>query len=774
MKTKCPILIVDDDPRLRESLSDILKAKGYKPRAAATGKEAIDRVREEGPGLALIDLKLEDVSGLEVLREIKECSPDTECIMLTGFSSKASAIEAVNLGAYGYMQKPYDVEQLLLIVQRAIEKRAAEDALRVSEERYRTIFDQAADSIVLIDTETDNLVEFNERTHESLGYTRKEFEKLRISDVEVVESPEEVSKHMEKIIKVGTDRFETKHRTKSGEIRDIQVSSRAVSVQGKVFIQGIWRDITELRRSEDALIHANAQMEELLTASPTVIYRCKAEGNYPATFVGKNIKRLLGYEAQEFTDDPQFWADHIHPEDAPRVFAELSDFLGKGHHAHEYRLLHQDGTYRWMHDELRSMRDADGTPRDIIGNWLDITGRKQAEEEKNKLETQLRQAQKMEAIGTLAGGIAHDFNNILSAVIGYTELAMDDAPQGTSLRNNLQEVLKAGSRASDLVKQILAFSRQDEQELLPVRVKLIAKEALKLLRASLPSTIEIRQNLQSDGLVLADPTHIHQILMNLCTNAGHAMREKGGILEVSLTNGEWGMGNSCFESDQEQHAVAHLGLRPGPYVKLTVSDSGHGMAPEELERIFDPFFTTKGIGEGTGLGLAVVHGIVKNHGGKIRVYSEPGKGAAFHVYFPVIKGKATPEREIEGPLPTGNEHVLFIDDENTVADLGRQMLVPLGYEVTIRTSSVEALELFKARSDDFDIVVTDMTMPNMTGEALSREIMRIRPDIPVILCTGFSERITEESARAMGIRAFIMKPFVRNQLCLAIRGVLDE
>jgi signal transduction histidine kinase/CheY-like chemotaxis protein len=390
---------------------------------------------------------------------------------------------------------------------------------------------------------------------------------------------------------------------------------------------------------------------------------------------------------------------------------------------------------------------------------------KQAEEQEKKLETQLRQAQKMEAIGTLAGGIAHDFNNILSAVIGYTELALINIPKESSLQNHLQQVLKAGSRAKDLVKQILTFSRQAEQEVGPFQIKLIAKEALKLLRASLPTTIEIRQDIQSDSTVLADPTQIHQVLMNLCTNAGYAMQETGGTLEVSLTNVEL---DSHFTG-------RHSDMAPGPHLRLTVSDTGHGMTPDVLERIFDPFFTTKGPGEGTGMGLSVVHGIVKSFGGTITVYSEPGKGSTFHVYLPIAEDlKDEGETEVIEPLPTGNERILLIDDEQPLVDIGKQMLERLGYEVITRTSSIEALELFRAQPDRFDLVITDMTMPNMTGDKLAMEIMKIRPDVPVILCTGFSPAITEEEANAWGIQALLEKPLLRHDLAKTIRQVLDE
>jgi signal transduction histidine kinase/ActR/RegA family two-component response regulator len=393
----------------------------------------------------------------------------------------------------------------------------------------------------------------------------------------------------------------------------------------------------------------------------------------------------------------------------------------------------------------------------------DITEQKQAEQEKKKLEVQLQQAQKMEAIGTFAGGIAHDFNNILSAILGYSELALDKIPPETPLHEDLQQVFRATLRARDLVAQILTFSRQNEQELKPVQVDLIVKEVLKFLRSSLPSSIEIRRNIASNARVLADPTQIHQVLMNLCANAKHAMRQSSGILEVSLTQ---------TQLDAE-FAATHAEAAAGPHLKLTISDTGEGMTAEIREKIFDPFYTTKDKEEGTGLGLAVVHGIVKSCGGFVSVYSEPGKGTTFNVFLPIFEEQIAPRVEIEAPLPVGTEQILIVDDEKILVDTGKQMLERYGYQVTCRTSSVEALELFKAKPDQFDLVISDVTMPNMSGLELAAEIKTLRPETPIVLCTGFSENITPSGAEAAGIKALMLKPVARDDLIRTTRKVLD-
>ena len=397
------------------------------------------------------------------------------------------------------------------------------------------------------------------------------------------------------------------------------------------------------------------------------------------------------------------------------------------------------------------------------GNIINYVAVERDMTERIKLERQLHHAQKMEAIGTLAGGIAHDFNNILGAIIGFTELTLDNLPESSINYRNLDRVLKASHRAKELAGQILAFSRKGEQEKKPVQVSLIVKDTLFLLRASLPATIKVHQNIKGrPGLILADSTQIHQVLMNLCTNAAQAMMEEGGRLEVILEDME--IGPEFLYGD----------LQPGPYLKLTVSDTGCGMDQVTMERIFEPYFTTKKVGEGTGLGLAVVHGIVKSHGGEITVYSEPGRGTTFQVYFPRIKSYPTGKLELSPTVSGGEERILFIDDEKDLVDAGYQTLARLGYKVTATTSSKEALNVFRKNPGKFDLVITDQTMPEITGCELSKKLIAIRPDIPVILCTGLSGILRPEEILAAGIREFISKPFTKKTIAKALRNILDE
>lgn len=425
-------------------------------------------------------------------------------------------------------------------------------------------------------------------------------------------------------------------------------------------------------------------------------------------------------------------------------------------HNIETKMKRNDGTI--FHARLNISQIELGDKNVLLFIAEDITSQKH-------LEIQLQQAHKMESIGTLAGGIAHDFNNMLGIIVGNAELAMDDVPEWNPARKNLEEIHTASMRARDVVKQILAFSRQSPQEMKPIRISAIIKESLKLLRSSIPKTVEIHQNISSESdTVLADPTQINQVLINLCTNAAHAMGEKGGVLEVGLK----------YIKMDEGSAIHYSSVSSGRYVRLTVSDTGPGIEPEVLKRIFDPYFTTKGVGEGSGMGLSVAHGIVKTHGGEILADSELGKGTTFQVFFPYFEGKPKKEVEITTGTPRGNERILFVDDEKAMVDAIQPMIERLGYKVAARTSSIEGLEAFRANTDKFDLVITDFTMPNMTGMELAKELLKLRPDIPIILCTGYSEHINEDKAKISGVRAFLMKPIVLSEIANAIRKVLDN
>jgi PAS domain S-box-containing protein len=515
-------------------------------------------------------------------------------------------------------------------------------------------------------------------------------------------------------------------------------------------------EIKERRRIEGQLRQSENKFRVLTEMSPLGVSLIGADGLYK--YVNPRFKELFGYPMEEIESRHE-WFRKAFPD--PKYRKQVTNSWGNSSGDSDIREV-RPSTYK-----VRCYDDTDKIiqfwPVTMAGGdqlviYEDVTERKQ-------LEAHLQQAQKMEAIGTLAGGIAHDFNNILAAILGYGELLAFDMQKDTSAWQNLQAVLKSTHRAKDLVGQILAFSRQNELNLMPVQISSIIKETLKMLRASLPTTIEIRRKIEiTDGVINANPTQIHQVLMNLCTNAAHAMRDKGGVLGVGL---------SRIDEDQAKQ-LPHPDLKTRSYLKISVSDTGPGMTTGKLKRIFDPYFTTKAAGQGTGLGLAVVRGIIKAHGGAITVESSPDKGSLFEVYLPEIQEEVSPQSISTQAYRTGQETILFVDDEQALVTMSEQMLDLLGYRAVTKTSSIEAFELFQHDPYRFDLVITDMTMPNMTGEKLAGKILEIRPDIPVILCTGYSERITEQCAKKLGISAYVMKPLVMRDLANTIRDVLDR
>jgi PAS domain S-box-containing protein len=529
-------------------------------------------------------------------------------------------------------------------------------------------------------------------------------------------------------------------------------------------------DISERIKAQEALRVSTLKLSEALDLAHIVNWEADPitgafTFNDPFySFYGTTAEREGGYVMSR----DEYARRFVHPEDIDEFYRFVERTRQRAEPdllSHlEHRIIDHSGKVRHILARTRIIRGPTGNIVRIYGANQDITDRKQMEEEKRHLEMQLLQARKMEALGTLAGGIAHDFNNILEGIIGFAEMIREDSDVDKPLHRRIGLVLKGAHRGRDLVKQILTFSRQKGLGRKPAALWEVVQEGLKLLRPALPSTIEIRsRSLTDDDTVSADPVQLHQVLMNLCMNAAYAMREKGGLLEIDVSNVKFETGDPLPLPE----------IEPGEYVVLTVRDTGCGMGPDTIDRIFDPFFTAKPLGEGTGLGLAVVHGIIKSHNGHVVVQSELGKGSTFCIYLPKIERQARLEGQEAGAIPGGKESVLFIDDEDILVDLNRERLSGLGYNVVATTSAVEALEIFKRAPYRFDLVITDYTMPYHTGMDLAAEFLRIRKDIPIILCTGHNDNVSPESARAAGIQEFLMKPQSRDELAQAVRRVLD-
>jgi PAS domain S-box-containing protein len=522
----------------------------------------------------------------------------------------------------------------------------------------------------------------------------------------------------------------------------------AVALENARLYEKAQHEIQERKQTEHALKESERKYRTLFEKSADAIFIVdRKNGRYldanqaAVRLSGRSLSELKQLTTRDVT--PHAYVERL------SVIAESSSAEDLGRVVY----VHPDGTER-----IATLSTVPLDNDAVIGIARDIT-------DELDMEEQLRQAQKMESIGTLAGGIAHDFNNILFPIVAVSEMMMQDYPLDGPEYQRANQIFKAGKRGSALVKQILAFSRQSEHKFVPVKLQSILRDVIKLSRSTIPSSISIVENIQKDcPLINADPTQVHQIVMNLITNAYHAVEVSGDEIRVEL-----------LETEVDHANTPVLSFEPGQYAKLSVSDNGAGIDPRLKEKIFDPYFTTKQQGKGTGLGLSVVYGIVKEHKGAIVVDSVVGKGSTFHVYLPLLPEKDDrPVRFEEEKVATGTESILLVDDEETIVDIERMILERLGYRVSWRVNSLEALEAFKANPDKFDLVITDMTMPNMTGDRLTEELIAVRANIPVILCTGFSENIDKEKAEAAGIKGFLMKPIVMADMANMVRRVLDE
>jgi PAS domain S-box-containing protein len=738
------------------------------------------------------------------------------------------------------------------------EQKRTTEALRQSEARYRTIFNNTTDAIFLTDPlDRGRVLSANPAACRMLGYSEEECVTLMGLDMFDMSDPN-LSALLEQRDREDQATSVVTFRRKDGSYFQGEVSWALFGYAG-VRRQAVMivRDITDRRKAEEELRKAHDELERRVlerteqlemayrkiedeiierrqaeaalrdTNTLLKLYTIKTSKREYLDSVVKLIQEWTGCEAvglrvldkeaniayqayTGFSDDFRASEDCISSRHdkciCPRVVAGVPDPLeaefitsGGSFHCEDSGAfisdLPADATSKFrgkcMASDYSSLSIIPISYEDKILGAIHIADRAKAkiprkmvefiesiqplvgealhrlnlEQERQSLELQLHRSQKLEALGTLAGGIAHDFNNVLAAIIGFTELTKDRVTEGSREWKYATRVLEAGIRGRELVKQMLAFSRQTEQEKKPLQLRSIIKESVKFLRASLPTTIGIRLNVKSEsGLVMADPVQIQQVLMNLATNGAYAMREKGGVLEIELSD------FSVAAADGN-----HDGIGPGLYMKILIRDTGEGIPADVIEKIFDPFFTTKKVGEGTGLGLSVVMGIIKQSNGYVTVESRPGSGSVFCIYLPKLMETPLPDDVARDEMvPTGHERVLFVDDEEALVEVGSELLGELGYEVVAKSNSREALAVFRLDPSAFDLVITDQTMPYLTGLQLAREIGGIRSDIPVILCTGFSHLVDAEKAKAAGVRAFAMKPLTKREISKTIRKVLDE
>ena len=625
-------------------------------------------------------------------------------------------------------------------------------SLKESESRYRTLVEHIPQAIFLKNTDL-LYISINEHFARDLGKSSSEI--IGKTGLEIY--PESQADNYLKQDEVILQTKEAQEFEEAVEIRGqkrhiLKIKTPVVDTEGTVIgVLGIYSDITDRKQTE-------MERERLIAAikhASDAILVTDVEGIIQ--YVNPSFEQTTGYISREVLGNQLLMLESsIHSE---TFYLQIWRTIRSGQTWHgRLHVKRKKGTDLIVEASISPIRDARQEIVSFVAVSRDITN-------EIEMEKRLRQAQKMEAIGNLAGGIAHDFNNILFPIIGMSELLLEDLPNKSLEYEKVYTILKAGQRASELVRQILSFSRQSEYEMMPVRLQSVLKEVLKLCRSTIPTNIEIDDSIQQDcGSVWANATQLHQVGMNLITNAYHAVENKNGKIAIELKE-------ILITKDQS----SLLSLGQGKYARLSISDNGTGMTPDIIERLFEPYFTTKEKRKGTGLGLAVVYGIIKSLAGEIKIYSEPGAGTTFNIYLPVME-MPNSEKTIAAAekLPMGNERILLVDDEIEVVRVEKQILERLGYKVSAYENSLEAVEAFKAEPQSFDLIISDMAMPNMTGDQLSETMRMIRSDIPVIICTGFSENINKEKAQANGVNGFIMKPVNRSDLAKIIRNVLDE
>lgn len=770
MKDDIHLLVVEDSPTQALKIQYFLEQNGYKVSIAEDGEQALVMMKDIIPTIIISDIIMPKMNGYELCDEIKknDTLKDIPVILLTSLSEPENVIDGLVCGATNFIIKPFDEKFLLSRIkyilinkemrdgtfsQMGIEIFFREKKYFISSERVQMI-DLLLSTYEIAIQKSNDLKKANQELEQVKGeLERRVLERtaeLSKSNVQLQKEIEE-RKHVEEALRHSENKLAIKNK----------ISQVFITASDDKLFENVLQVVLEALKSKHGIYGYTNEDGAYVCSSVTR----DRDGWKECKMPDKNIiwphALRAGIRDRAFSEGKTLYSNA--PLQVPEGHIQIARVL-------DVPIIHRGNV---IGNIVVGNKETDYDKSDvqlmesIAGHLAPLLNAKLQKDKQTKkrkiLEAQLQQAQKMESIGTLAGGIAHDFNNILFPIVGHTEILLEDVPEGSLWRDDLNEIYIGALRARDLVKQILTFSRQESTELILTKTQPIIKEVLKLLRSTIPTTIEIKQNIETGcGLVKADPTQIHQIMMNLTTNAYHAMQDIGGELTVSLK-----------EIELSKHNAISPDMVPGNYACLTVADTGAGMDKNITEKIFDPFFTTKETG--TGMGLSVVHGIVNRMGGTIRVYSEPGKGSEFNVYFPVERSSSEGQNSLTKKLiQGGTERILLVDDENAIIIMEKRMLERLGYQITSCANSIEALEVFHTNPDKFDLVITDMAMPNMPGDKLSAELSRIRPDISILLCTGFSERISEEKAASLGIKGLLMKPIVMRDFAQKIREVLDE
>ena len=801
------ILAVDDDDMYRRMIEKFLVKRGCRVVSAANGKEALDTARSDPPDLILSDILMPVMDGFTLCRQWQQ-DPELCKIPFVFFSATYTDPKdeelGLNLGASKFIRKAGElntiwqtIEPILINdfntvtepcrlpaedenqnlqqynerlihkletkmiqlqeTQNALQEEIArgkqlEKALKASEKQYRAFVENSVDGVLVSDVETHRMVYANPAICSLLGYSQQEMAQMTVVQIYPVQELERVQRQFEDLAKG------RKHvtsavpcRCKDDTIVYADIAAKFFELDGRSFVVAFFRDVTDRMKVEEE----RRRLAEVVDHSPNIVMIMDTQRRIQ--YVNRAFGRITGFSPEEVLGQtPGLLENGMHD---PSFFKQMWITIRMGNQwTGRITNKRSDGRLYHLEVDIIPVKGTDGRIKNFAAIMRDVT-------HEEDMAAQLRQAQKMEAIGTLAGGIAHDFNNILTALLGFSELGLISCDKGSRNHEHFSAIYDAGQRAKDLVAQILTFSRMNEESRKPIYLYTILNEALKLLRSTMPTTIAFKTNICKDNIyVMADATAIHQIAMNLCTNAGHAMQENGGTLTVNLEKVDL----------TSKETAAHPHIRPGPHLKLSISDTGHGMTRDVLDHIFEPYFTTKEKGEGTGLGLSMVHGIVQNHGGMITVTSEPGLGSTFDVFFPIVAVKCKTAKPSNEQVPHGSERILFVDDEIPLVRLAQQMLTSIGYQVTSFTDSREALADFEAFPEKYDMVISDMTMPELTGLDLARCMLGMRPGLPFIICTGYSSKLKQQQIENAGIKSVLKKPFSLAAISKLIRAIFDD